>query len=377
MSTDTLGCGKYEVYARSRGGDTNIGRFVNLTNLKWGRKLNDPSEATVTFALNGNEGDCCGLAASINPWEHELSIMRDGEEVWCGPITGGEIDNENLTATYDAKDLSAWFDRRWVEVYDTDVEFDDADITEVLDWLIGHGYYKDPWNMEWFVGDPLNIPVTRSYVSFTPPSERWSGNYPMIGQEIRDLLKASLDYTTIRRVLIAGSLTTSTGPTARFTDKAWAKPPKTIILGLGMAEEVGVGGGNGGYFGWSDDQIWIERPYDLERAKYGLLQSFVPAPEFDDVDTYTLPNPVTQRAAELREIKKQPFIYVSGGQLAPDAPVTFDQLIPGRHFRIDLNETCRPITSDYVLTSLDVEFNADGESVGADLVPPGLESLKG
>jgi hypothetical protein len=348
-----------------------------MTSLRWQRKLNEPSEAAVTFALNGTDGDCCGLAGTVNPWEHELAIYRDGTEVWCGPITGGEIDNDTLTATFEARDLSTWFDRRWVEVYDTDVDFDEADITEVLDWLIGHGYYKDPWEMEWIISGRLNIPVTRTYTAFTPPVERWGGNYPKIADEIRDLLNARVDYTVIRRVMLAGDLSNNGTPVARFTDKSWIKPPKTIILGLGMATEVGVGGGNGGYYGWSDDQMWIERPNDDERARYGLLQRFVPSPEFDDVDTYTLPNPVTQRAAELRELLKQPYVYVSGGQLSPTAPITFDQLIPGRHYRIDLNQTCRQITTDYVLTSFDVDFAEGEEHISVELVPPGLEGLRG
>lgn len=377
MAVDTLGCGTYEVYIKTRGGDFFVGRVRNLTSISWGRKLNEVSEATVSFALNGEDGDCCGLAASVNPWEHELSVTRDGEELWCGPIVGGEIDDASLTATFNAKDLSTWFDHRWVEVYDTDVDFDEADIIEVLNWLIGHGYYKDPWNMNWFLGDPLNIPITRTYTAYIPPGERWGGNYPKIADEIRDLLKARVDYTVIRRVMLGGDLQSSTVATARFTDSSWITKPKTIIVGLGMAEEVGVGGGNGGYYGWDDDQMWIERPYDAERVKYGLLQSFVPAPEIDDVDTYTLPNAVTQRAAELRELKKKPFIYVSGGALAQDAPVTFDQLIPGRHFGINLAKTCRPIQSDYVLTAVNVDFSDEGESIAVELVPPGLESLKG
>lgn len=377
MAVDTLGCGIYEAYIKTRGGDFHVGRVRNLTSLKWGRKLNDVSEASVEFALNGDDGDCCGLAASVNPWEHELSIFRDGTEVWCGPVTGGEIDDENLTAMFDAKDLSTWFDRRWVEVYDNDQEFDEADIIEVMDWLISHGYYKDPWNMEWFLGDKLNIPISRMYTAYFPPGERWGGNYPMIGNEIRDLLKSRVDYTVIRRVMLGGNLQTSTIDTARFTDESWIKKPKTIILGLGMATEVGVGGGVGGNYGYADEDMWIERENDSFRTEFGLLQTFVPAQVIDDVDTYTLPNPVTQQAAELRELKKQPYVYVSGGVLSQNAPVTFDQLIPGRHFRIDFSKTCRPITGEYTLLSVDVQYDSGGESVGLDLVPPGLEKLKG
>lgn len=373
MAVDTLGCGTYEAYIKTRGGDTFVGRLRNLVSLNWGRKLNDVSEANVTFELSGEEEDCCGLAGIINPWEHELSIYRDGTEIWCGPIVGGEIDD--TTAVFSARDLSTWFDHRWVEVADTDVEFDEADIMEVMNWLIGHGYYKDPWNMEWLLGDPLNIPLTRSYVAYAPPGERWGGNYPNIGDEIRGLLKSRVDYTVVRRVMLGGDLHSNSAATAKFTDSSWVTKPKIVIVGVTMAEEVGTGGGNGGFYGWDDDQMWIERPSDSYREQFGLLQTFTPAPEIDDVDTYTLPNAVTQRAAELRDLKKKPYIYLTGGSLAQNAPVTFDQLIPGRHFRIDLAKTCRPVQEDYVLMSVDVSF-AGEETISVDLVPPGLEALK-
>lgn len=375
----TLGCGQYEVYFKSRGGGTFIGRARDLTALRWGRKLDDVSEASISFSLNGSDtAACCGLAATVNPWEHEMSVIRDGEEVWCGPVTGGEIDTAGATASFQAKDLSAWFDHRWVEVRDTDVEFDEADITAVFDWLLSHGYDKDPFNLDWFVGDPLRIPITRTYVSYSPESERWGGVFPNIGSEIRDLLKSRIDYTTIRRVLIAGNLQTGASATPiPLNDKDWQTPPKIAIIGTAMATEQGVGGGNGGFFGYEDDQMWIERPNDADRAKYGLLQSFESAPELDQEDTYELPNMITQRAKELRAIRSSPFIYLQGGTLNQNATVTFDQLIPGRHFRVNLEQTCRAVRSDYLLIETSTTLSDTGEEVSITLVPPGLNEAGG
>jgi hypothetical protein len=372
----TLGCGQYEAYFKTRGGDTFVCRIINLTNVTWGRRLNEVSEASVSFTLKGSEGDCCECIAGINPWEHELSIYRDGEEIWCGPVVGGELDLGTGTVRFDARDLSVWFDKRFIEIPADDVEFEEVDITELYDWLISHAYSKEPWNMTWYFNTKLGIPLSRTYVGFTG-TDRWGGNYQNIGQELRELTNSGIDHTVVRRVMLAGDLRDSTNVSGRITDKHWVTLPKIVIVGTSMATEVGVAGGGGGFYGWNDDQIWIERPYDQEREQFGLLQSFEAAASLDEEDTRNLPNPITQRAYNSRQVKKRPFEYIRGGDLASDAPVTFDQLIPGRYFRVDMTQSCRTIESNYLLTGLTVSFSADKEQVSLELVPPGAEELKG
>jgi len=372
-----LGCGEYEAYFKTRGGDTFVCRAKNLTAVSWGRRLNDVSEATVTFSLNGTEGDCCGCAAIIEPWKHELSVYRNGVEVWCGPVTGGEIDSSAMTARFDAKDLSTWFDRRWVELLDSDKEFEDVDIVERFTWLLSHGYSKDPFGLDFVLTDKtLGLPMTRMYVSYSDP-DRWGGNYQMVGDEIKELAKAGIDYTVIRRVLLAGGLQTSKQPIARLMDQHWSVSPKITIVGTGMANEQALAGGQGGYYGWDDSQMWIERGDDTDtsRSEYGLLQSFETTPTLDDVDTTATPNPIAQKAYALRELKKRPFEYLKGGELSPSAPVEIDALIPGRYLRVDLNKPCRTVNSSYLLVGLSASCSSSGESISVELVPPGAEDL--
>jgi hypothetical protein len=332
----------------------------------------------VTFTLTGDEGDCCKCVSGIQPWKHELSLFRNGEEVWCGPIVGGEVDENTGTGRFDAKDLMAWFDRRLVDVPDNDVEFEDADIVEVFNWLLAHGYNKDPFNMSWsFTAAKLGIPITRLYVSYSNP-DRWGGNYPYVGNEIRDLSQSGIDFTVVRRSVLCGDIPSTIGTVTRLIDKSWATLPKIKIVGTSMANDVGIGGGAGGYYGYEDDQLWFERPDDGYVEEYGLLQSFDAAPSLDDTDTTALPNPITQRAFALREVRKNPFEYISDGSLSPSAPVEISQLIPGSLIRVDLSQSCRTIESSYMLTELSVTKTADqDESVTVSLSPPGAEGLRG
>lgn len=371
---DTLGCGEYEVYFKSRGGDFFVCRARDITKLSYGRKLNAVSEASIVITMKGQTAECCECIGSINPWEHEISIYRNGEEVWCGPVTGAAISLSALTATFNAKDLSSWFDRRWVEVADNDQEFEEADITEIYEWLMGHGYYKDPWNMEWQLA-PTGIPLDKTYPSYSLP-DRWGGTYPNIGDELRNLSKSGLDFTVIRRMYVGGNLTTATDVEGVLYDNDWTTLPDIEIVGTGMATEVGVAGGAGGYYGWDDDQIWIERPYDEYRERFGLLQVFIPAPNLDDADTTIQPNAITQQAYSLRELKKEPFVYIQGGSLSPEAPLTFDLLIPGKVFSVTMTQTCRLIQSDYRLYQVDVSYDGATEEVAVQLTPLGADALK-
>lgn len=338
--------------------------------------MNDVSTASVTIALNGLDDECCDCIATVNPWEHELAVFRNGVEVWVGPVVNGTIDLAGLTASYEARDLSAWFDHRWVEVLDVDKEFEEVNISEVYTWLIEHAYYREPWNMSWVV-PTTQIPIDRTYTA-RDTSERWAGTFQSVGDELRDLSQSGIDTTVVRRTLIAGDLQAETQITQLLTDEHWAVLPTINIVGTSMATEVGVGGGNGGYSGWYDDQIWIERAAsDSNGARYGLLQSFYNAPELDEEDTTELPNAITQQAYNLREAKKEPFVYIQGGALSPKAPVQVDILIPGNVYRVALSETCRTVESDYRLFAVSVSLNDRGETVSLEMTPLGADALRG
>lgn len=323
--------------------------------------------------MHGQTAECCECIGNINPWEHEISIYRDGEEVWCGPVSGGGISLSGFTATFQAKDLSAWFDHRWVEVYDSDQEFEEADASEVYRWLIAHAYYKDPWNMDWDITDTL-VPIDRVYPSFSQP-DRWGGTYKGVGNELRDISKYGVDFTTIRRMYLGGDMQSSTNVEMVIYDKYWSTLPDIQIVGSGMSTALGVGGGGSGYYGYTDDQIWIESDAAAQE-QFGLLQTFVPAPNLDDTDTTIQPNPITQQAYGLLQLKKQPYVYISGGSLSPDCPLNFNLLIPGKVFNVTMTQTCRAIEADYRLYQVDVNYDSGKEDVAIQLTPLGADALK-
>lgn len=371
-----LGCGNYDVYFQARGGAYNVCRADGLTALSYNRTLNEASEATVSLALRGQDESCCACIGSLNPWEHEIVIYRDGEEVWVGPIVNIDIDLDALTANFQAKDLFAWTDKRWIELSNDDgYDVEEVELSTVFEWILFHGYSKDPWNMTWSIGS-TGIPMDRFYPGFDGETERWGGSYMMCGEELRQLAESGCDFTVVRRTLVGGDL--QVNPPSQIPlliDRHWTKLPTIKVVGTGMAEEVAVAGGGGGYYGYYDEQIWIERPDDEFRERFGLLQYFKTDDSLDDENTTDLPNAITQQAYGLRELKKQPFTYVTGGQLSMEAPVTFDTLIPGAVVNLALSQTCRTVEDEYRLVSVSVAFDGE-EHISIELTPKGVEALR-
>ena len=326
------------------------------------------------MSLGGMSAACCGRMAEINPWEHEMSIYRDGEEVWCGPVTGGLYSHSKGTLELSAKDLMAWFDHRWVELLVMDQYFDDVDVAEVMYWLLEHGYSKDPFNLEYSIM-PINVPMTREYTAFTQ-GERWGGAYPLIGDELRSLTEMGIDFTVVRRNMLGGNLHASNRGAFTLTERHWSTLPDIPMVGSTMATDLAVMGGSGGYGGWYDDQMYIARSTDTIREKYGLLQEVVVNKTATDVDTTQTNNPIKSQAQQELSIRENPFVYLNGGTLSPDAPVSVDMLVPGRAFDVQFNATCRAVEGTYRLYGINVKV-ADGstEDISLEMTPIGAESI--
>lgn len=372
----TLGCGTYEVYFKTRGGTTNVCASQNTTHISFNRTLNDTSTATISVTTNGVSEECCRCYSEIRPWKHEMAIYRDNQLVWIGPITHIIHRQGGLTIDFTAKDLSAWFDKRWINLPGTDYDVEDVDIRDVFQFLISNAYNQGPWNMSWNLQN-TGIPISKFYPGYFPP-DRWGGLYSKIGDEIRDLTRSGIDWTIINRQMVAGNLETG-DPNSRplmFTDEVWETIPDIPIVGDGMATQVGVAGGMGGYYGYVDDQMWIQRPNDSYRTEYGVLQEFYQEDTLDEEDTTIQPNAVTQNAHGRREIKKAPFMSITGGTLSSQAPFDFSDLVPGTRAELRLGQSCLQLSDSYRIYSLSVSVDSEsGESVNVELSPIGVEDI--
>lgn len=384
----SLGCGDYRVFYRERCNLTSFLAEADITGGTFSRVLNDISTASIEVRLRADSEECCGVYSSLNPWEHEIAIFRDNTEVWCGPIVRMELDFVGGRGRVEARDLLAWADKRVIEMADEDYDVEDADLKDVYEWVLNHGYCKDPWCMTWSLQE-VGVPITRRYAAYDAAGgDRWGGTYPVVGDELRNLADSGVDYTVIVRHLWGGDVevTTPTPITTILYDNHWISLPTIIISGEDMATRVIVGSGNSGYDGWDASSMWIEpqeqaspvtsSTLTVPQQKFGLLETVRKESKFDDVDTSTSPNALTQSTFGYYELSQQPFTYIEGGRLSPDAPVSFASLIPGARFDLRLTQSCRIIFNDYRLYNVNVQFGPGTEEISVTFAPVGVESTR-
>lgn len=365
-----LNCSNYEIYIAVKGGVPLVCK-LKPAGISFNRILNDFSVASVTCAV---DSACLTCLAELKPWTHEILIFRNSELVWCGPLMTIEYDPAESRVTLHGRDLLAWAEKRTVEIAGEDYDVEEVDIAEVFAWVLGVGYNKDPWNMTWTLG-PTGIPINKFYPGYYPADgDRWGGSYPIVASELRALAQAGIDYSVINRHLYGGDLvvTPPVDTTLKLADQNWAKMPKITVNGATMSSRTIVAGGSGGYWGWYDDQLWIESSDE----DYGLLETFVNRTEVSDADTTETPNPITQEAAARHAILKQPIARISGGQLSGQNAYDFNLLIPGLPVEVGFLRPLRKLEINYRMTALTVEVTKDAEAINMSLSSPGIEEIR-
>lgn len=381
-----LGCGEYEVLITQKAAGTTLCAASVLfpTSITFGRRLNEISEASVFLSLKGNDAACCDCLSEVRPWRHELRINRDGISVWVGPIVGLVMDPNTNIVKIMARDLMAWFDKR-VFRQSADYEVEDIPLSDVFEDLVQHGYSRDPWSMTLRLS-AVPVPTSKFYPGYD--TEVWGGRYPVIGDELRTLVDAGMDYTMINRDLYAGVVEQSFSehyvavngvPPTRtvLIDQTWAELPKIEVVGTYMSNYTIVGGGFTGYYGWDVDQMWIEDAGISGAGTDGLLETVHINSSTEDVFTDEHPNAITAEAYGRNRFNRNPHVKLSSGQLSPDAPFGFDLLIPGLIVYLGISSGCVGLDTQYRIHSVSTELSADSESVSVELGPVGAEWLVG
>lgn len=335
----------YTVAVTPRDGFGNIG-FLDATDIKWSRKLNDSSTAQVKINLSGGNTECCALAGNLRTWGHQIRISRDGTLVWEGPIIHLDYGRDELVV--DARDVSAWMSRRVVRsVLDYRAG---VDLSEIARGLIEHAYSPDDPNVLPYVQiEDSNITGERYYMPFEPKS---------ILDELNELGRTGIDYTVIgRRIAVFPELSTNSLTTLRQDD--FMSELRVTEDGLGAATYAQVRGrGATGSFGGIHDF-------------YGLLARSVTEDNILDADTASL------RAQAIVEAGSTVPLYITtAGQsrLSCTAPVGINDLVPGVlvPLVLDVGEVCRAVATTMRLVAVDVTVSAAQESVSVNLALPGL-----
>lgn len=333
-----LGCASHSYTITDRDGG-HVAASGVLTQVAYNRVLNDASDARVTIAVQGT--NCCAEMSGIRSWRHWLNIFRAGVFVWSGPIV-----NVSWTAAETrvaAVDLVGLLDRRVVHNL---LEFDTVPVAQIASDLIRDGFAPD---------DPGHT------VTVMGPSRTTGGRtyQPWIGQtadHLRDLAETGIDFTVVGSNIIilpddfedvVGRLSDADLPEGvTVTEDGAALATRQVVAGDEQTGVVGVAGGTNAYYGLLEmytEQNTLKTTDDVDQAAAAKLAGSLTAPVTIDTQDVTL---------------------------APTAPVTIDQLVPGWCLDITSAATCREITQRLKITGLAVsESGGDGrQSVGGERV---------
>ncbi|MFD3612399.1 hypothetical protein ACFWXA_30895 [Streptomyces atroolivaceus] len=371
-----LGCAQeYRAVIHWRGGSLPFTSpaVAALTSVQWNRTVNDTSEATITIA-KGMAADCCGQLGQIEPYAHELTIYRDSELVWQGPIIRT---TENRTRfTIEARDVTEWLARtvnttllRYISANPAD-PMHAGPVQEIAESIIklnlnGGLFASQP---DWPVMVPFIVrdddPVdARFEKDGTADNEIWI--VPILQILDDELVPRGLEYTTVGRSLILGRpQTTADRPQARLTLDAFAGDIEIVRDGTNAATLIWVTN--------QDDQ-------DITGGQFGV--SGVISPVYGRLDTLVRTSAEGLSAYDLWQIARATYNgrnpvptslrVPTGAGLAASAPVSMRQLVPGVRIDVVAAGMCMGLTQPYRLSDVDVEWGASGENVGISLVPIG------
>lgn len=330
----------YQVVIRDRFGPQVA--QVNFTQLDWDRRLDDVSEAVVQIPASE-----CKRIGAVQPWRHELSISRDNQEQWVGPV---RVPIDCVSGiTIKATDVLGWLQRRIIHALHDWAGMDVGSVQMAIE-LIQDGYAPDDPNvLQFLTGLGVGDIGGRTYLA----------NSAYVIDALVDLAKGSLDFTTIGRRVIVMPEGHVLGKTAMLTCEHFqtdlcrssdgdAYASRAVVTGVGVTGEAG---GKDDYYGLvevlKDDQA-IGRQATADANAAGLLSGRNRVPDLI-----------------------QP---PAGAGLSPDAPVCLSELVPGVTVPVAINCTCRGITQDQRLTGLKVSVSAEGETVAPILAPLGFSS---
>lgn len=374
--TTSLGCAEtYSAVIHWRGGALPYpaASMERLTEVSWSRTINDISEASITVLKGNISPDCCVAIGKAEPWVHELSIYRDTELVWQGPIISTTARRESITI--DARDVFAWMDKivnTWRVRY-VDASPDAAGRKRAPITYIAYNHIR--LNLT----DP-SLSIPSDYPGILPYLvRRDTGLFPIrvekdgstntsiwteyLGNILREWTKRGLTWTTIgRRLLLRGRPNITTRAMGRLTLDDFAGEVEVIKDGSGAATYG---------FATTQDSQNISEGKTLATGRtgtaYGRLDVLVHLQEEDITDDDL--RSAARDAIAGRSPVPLTISIPDGSTLTTTAPVQIGQLVPGERFDVLADAYCTPIVQGFMLSDLDVSWQNGSEKVAISLIP--------
>lgn len=343
-------CTDTQVDLNYRCGSPNVLRTEDVSDVSYGRILNDASAAQVTIAVSG---DCCEAIGDVRTWCHEVAIYRCSTLQWSGPIT--KLTYTPSALIVDATDIVGWLDALplLVGVDLTGL----VDVTEIARQLIVANLDANGAGCMIMDVRPSGITLEDYFLDGLNDL----GTTETVGAALRDLSSQfGLNFTAIGRRLVLFGGATPLSHLGTLTDEDFIGELAVVEDGADATTMAVVTGGFDpqiasveGVCGVVGRVVHLDSPDAEEEDALALAQRIVAG---------GYPTPLRVEVG-------------AGAALSPEAPVCLEQMVPGVNIRVLSNETCRVAAADLRLTALAVQVGANSEAVQVTLENPTLVSV--
>jgi hypothetical protein len=432
----TLGCPtSYHAVIHWRCGDQVFLPVESLTSLTYERTLNDTATATIVITKDSLDDVCCEGVGQIEPWLHELSIYRDADLVWQGPVM--TVTETRAEVTVEAWDITAWL-ARIVNFSTKKYKRGEADVSTIAKYYIDHNLLnsryactttQDGKKVDHACLTPF---ISRSNVG-ARPAYKPQDQTKYVVDLLSELVKSGLYWTTVgRRLILKGKPDKDDLPVATLTTDDLMGDFQIVRDGQEFAtravatngssekdrQTVTTGKSCNNPYGRVD---WLVSSTDVPKCECEEKDCTKPGSgkcrgstlcgpcEYsktkkswncdtpasrqsacnkcirDCVDDCTTECEADQRAALLdiakAELKGRYPVPVSiavdnGAALHPEAPLCFDQLVCGYRFDMRVDRACRKVQQAFVLSNVTVTWDEAGEKIAVGMTPmdvPGVD----
>ncbi|UYP17706.1 hypothetical protein OED52_13600 [Rhodococcus sp. Z13] len=277
----------------------NLGQLVcqQLSEVRWARERNEVSGLTATVSPQADPE----LLEDLRPWVHWVSAWDGLHCVWQGPIQQIRIGRQ--TATITAKDPSTFMWRTRSPISKT---WSMTDPTSIAAGLIQamNELHRIP-------GEPIVLPRVTEAFTYTATSDS-----RMLHQMMDDLAKLGLAWTVVSGRFILGEF--GTDPVAQLDECDFLVEIERLRDGTSTFNDVRVQGQN-----WAQTAV---------APLAGLrLQTLV---SMDDLFGVSNIQKATRLYANEVSAIRDSLVVPSGASLHPQAPISVDDLVPGKCVRV-------------------------------------------
>lgn len=361
-------CETHTAYLYDRGGRRQIGNLSPLAMVRWERKRDDVSSATVV--VQAPDKMCANMLELAEAGRMELVIFRGNIRVWEGPIMRIAYHGDNVLL--EAHDVMRYVVRTIMKgEYDNRYPNNGPVIDRIQRVMTAEV-------SRWEAVDPAaNILPHVQYIKATPPNvdagtAAHTLPYEMTVFEHIDTYAArgGIDYTVVGRSILFFDVHQSIGQTAMVTREDFLGDPIITQYGMELANYVAMtdGKGNFGEAGGPDPYygIWevLHQAYD-ETA--GPVETNQP-PSVAEMTSQA------KRAWTSAHVPPLVVRVPDNSRINPNGVLDISSLVPGVHIPLNAKLPGRSVTQMQKLDSMIVEETPEnGETIQVTLSPASSE----